>query len=286
MHAYLRALGFSQINTNEEEKAVLNTLANLYTPEAMRFKNNEDNISTVMYGITNELGLALYGTQNEDEKMEVEFYSPFSLGTRPTELSNVSIERLGDRDAYEVVCESRDNGTTIIFHLINSVDYQSIIKEKGNVEPTCIYLSALSTAGIIILPNAKSNMDNSNEKRRNAIEAAKNGDAEAIDNLALDDFYTYSKLSSRIRSEDIYSIVDTSLMPCGVECDKYMVVGKIVGVKLVENPLFEEEVWILSIDANYLKIDVAINTSDLLGEPQVGRRFKGQIWLQGILEFS
>ena len=31
---------------------------------------------------------------------------------------------------------------------------------------------------------------------------------------------------------------------------------------------------------------VAINQAHLLGEPAVGRRFKGQIWLQGSVKFN
>jgi hypothetical protein len=31
---------------------------------------------------------------------------------------------------------------------------------------------------------------------------------------------------------------------------------------------------------------IAINKADLLGEPAPGRRFKGQIWMQGIADFG
>ena len=37
--------------------------------------------------------------------------------------------------------------------------------------------------------------------------------------------------------------------------------------------------------SNELTFDVGINKIDLLGEPQVGRRFKGNIWLQGYINF-
>ena len=46
-----------------------------------------------------------------------------------------------------------------------------------------------------------------------------------------------------------------------------------------------EEVYELRIACNDLEIDVCINTSDLMGEPEVGRRFKGVIWLQGSIHF-
>ena len=41
----------------------------------------------------------------------------------------------------------------------------------------------------------------------------------------------------------------------------------------------------MTLDCNGLEFDVCINENDLLGEPQVGRRFKGVIWLQGYINF-
>ena len=286
MHAFLRALGFKAVDTDKEEKLVVNALANIHTPEAMRFENTKDNRVFVMYALTKEMGLAISGVSDPKQHVEVEFYAPYVVGTRNTEVNNISIERLGDREAYEVVCESVDNGTTLIFYLINSMDYYNVLKNRGKLELKEVYLSALSTAGIIMLPNVKSKVEVSRDSRKNMIEAARNGDTQAMENLTIGEFEMFSKLNSRIRNEDIYSIVESSLMPCGVECDKYMRVGEIMGIKRVENGLYEEEVWVLSIDANYVKVDVAINASDLLGEPQIGRRFKGQIWLQGIVNFE
>ena len=39
----------------------------------------------------------------------------------------------------------------------------------------------------------------------------------------------------------------------------------------------------MNILCNDVPLDVCINEKDLLGEPEVGRRFKGQIWLQGTM---
>ena len=42
-----------------------------------------------------------------------------------------------------------------------------------------------------------------------------------------------------------------------------------------------EQVYQLLVNCNDLIYDVCINKLDLLGEPQPGRRFKGNIWMQG-----
>jgi hypothetical protein len=39
----------------------------------------------------------------------------------------------------------------------------------------------------------------------------------------------------------------------------------------------------MTVDTNDLVYDVCINEKDLLGEPEIGRRFKGTIWMQGFL---
>ena len=74
-------------------------------------------------------------------------------------------------------------------------------------------------------------------------------------------------------------------MPYGVECDQYSVLGEIMGVRMVKNKMTDEKIYILTICCNELTFDVSINIIDLFGEPQVGRRFKGVIWLQGHINF-
>jgi len=75
-------------------------------------------------------------------------------------------------------------------------------------------------------------------------------------------------------------------MPYAVECDLYSVIGEIVNISKQKNDLTDEEVYILTLDCNSLIFDVGINAKDLLGEPRIGRRFKGPIWLQGYVDFE
>ena len=96
---------------------------------------------------------------------------------------------------------------------------------------------------------------------------------------------TYSSISKKIRSEDIFSIVDSYFMPYGVECDQYSILGEIIECKKIKNELTEEEIYVMDINCNELNINVCINEKDIYGEPEVGRRFKGYIWLQGYINF-
>ena len=74
-------------------------------------------------------------------------------------------------------------------------------------------------------------------------------------------------------------------MPYGVECDQYSILGEITECRTVTNSLTGEEIYEMGINCNDLQFDICINKQDLLGEPQVGRRFKGIIWMQGFINF-
>ena len=96
---------------------------------------------------------------------------------------------------------------------------------------------------------------------------------------------TYSAISKRIHKEDVFTLVDTYFMPYGVECDQYSVLGEIIDYNFVKNTLTDEEICVMILSCNDLQFDICINKADLYGEPAVGRRFKGTIWMQGYINF-
>jgi hypothetical protein len=48
-----------------------------------------------------------------------------------------------------------------------------------------------------------------------------------METLTIEDIDLYSKISRRAMKEDLYSIIDSCFMPCGIECDQYSVIGEI-----------------------------------------------------------
>ena len=161
----------------------------------------------------------------------------------------------------------------------------SVPQDKG-----ALTLSGLSIKGTIILPSEKGNPDEAADNLRKVeryrlMKSAKGGNEDAIEELTMQDMDLYSEVSRRVGQEDLYSIVYTSIMPYGVECDQYNVLGEIVKVRRIKNNISNEEVCILTLLVNDLTFDVAINIMDLLGEPKPGRRFKGIVWLQGRINY-
>ena len=182
-------------------------------------------------------------------------------------------------------------GVTLIFYLQNVVDYLAVSKSKGYMNlADGVILAALSTEGKILFPINKAekkvpHAPKEGTDRNHLIAAARDGDEDAIENLTLEDIDTYSLLSKRITHEDVLSIVDTYFMPYGIESDQYSVLGEIMDVTLLQNRFTEENVYSMEIMCNDILFSVCINQKDLLGEPEVGRRFKGNIWMQGSVKY-
>ena len=124
-----------------------------------------------------------------------------------------------------------------------------------------------------------------NKNRGDLLAAAMEGDEDAMETLTMEDMDTYSMISERITTEDVFSIVDSYFMPYGNECDQYNLLGEILEFDCVKNKITGEEIYRMTLYCNDLQFDVCINKEDLLGEPAVGRRFKGIIWLQGQLHY-
>ena len=60
---------------------------------------------------------------------------------------------------------------------------------------------------------------------------------------------------------------------------------EILELSEVRNTYTDEKVYQMTLECNNMVFRMAINEADLLGEPAVGRRFKGQVWLQGRVQF-
>ena len=131
-------------------------------------------------------------------------------------------------------------------------------------------------------PKEKAIIKKDNE-RNQLMAQARDGDEEAIESLTLEDMDTYAIISKRIVKEDVLSIVKSTFMPYGIESDQYSILGEIIDYTKVENSYTKETMYELKLVCNDLHFDVCINEKDLLSEPEIGRRFKGNVWMQGSL---
>ena len=122
-------------------------------------------------------------------------------------------------------------------------------------------------------------------ERNQLIAQARMGDENAIESLTLEDMDIYTMISRKIHKADVFSLVDTYFMPYGVECDLYSILGEIIEIHTDQNRITKEEVVFMTLECNEMTLEVCINKIDLYGEPMVGRRFKGVVWLQGYINY-
>lgn len=292
MHAYLRAVGFKEIINKKKLKALLNeVIENADEQKLVSLGALGGNVVELKKRFTDDMGVLVHGYYDEDGSFEMEYYIPYVEGkSKPIE-DDVTITRHIARESFSGVSEDLRIGVTLIFYLENGMEYLEHAMEKNALRyHGRIYLSGLATGGMILLPASKNEQQKkqgqkANQNRRRLISEAKRGDEAAIESLTIEDLDTYSMISHRIRTEDVFTIVDSSFMPYGVECDQYSVIGEIIDMKSEVNSYTEEKVYTLLIECNDFEINIAVNADDLIGEPQVGRRFKGAVWLQGRMEF-
>ncbi|MBQ7065221.1 MAG: DUF3881 family protein [Lachnospiraceae bacterium] len=291
MHKYLRAVGFSNIQNRKQLMQLLG-----YSVKGAEEKSYTSNSDDTLFAEYNKsfgenIGLTVRGEYDEENCFSLDYYFPYCKGTQVSSTEDVSIERHAEKESYAGVCDDIKVGVSLIFYLQNIVNYIKL-KNAGRlpIKGTTLSLSALSVKGMIVMPlnkneSDKKKVEKASFNRNKLIAAARMGDEEAIESLTLEDMDTYTIISRKILKEDVFSLVDTYFMPYGVECDHYSVLGEIIDISMTRNNLTKEEVISLTVNANDLIFDVAINRKDLLGEPAIGRRFKGFIWMQGFINF-
>lgn len=290
MHSYLRAIGFSKCKTRKQLENIYATA--LRNPNRKMITTISVDTSLIQFekDFGPSFGLTLIGEYGIDGELSIEHYYPYIKGSSTLDMEKIYIEKQTDKESYAGICEDTRLGMTLIFYLQNISDYaKSKWFNYSNKNFSRIKLSALSTQGTILLGIKKNKIQkitDSLEKsyRDNLMYAVKKGDKDAIEYYAHDEMLTYDYLAKRIKNEDLLSIIDTSIMPCGVECDHYSVIGNIVSVQEEKNSYTDEIVYNLLIETYDLLINIGINSIDLEGEPLPGRRFRGEIWLQGYVK--
>ena len=291
MHQYLKAIGFGNISKKRELNAILTQVENTFTQQDLIAQDEEMDLCEYQKEYGAGIGIALYGDMDINEAFKRNYYYPYFLGTGITSHADVSIERRLDKEAYVGICEEMKVGINLISHLQNTVD---LIKRqqtaKNSVKYKSVTLSGLCNGGTILLPVLKDKEQTKRQKeavqnRMMLVSAARTGDPAAIESLTMDDIDTYSKVSQRLISEDVFSIVDTYIMPYGIECDHYSILGEIMEIQRIINEYTSEELFIMKLDVNDLTFDICVPVEKIIGDPAVGRRFKGNMWLQGRINF-
>lgn len=291
MHKFLRAVGFSQYTEKKQVQKLIRDIIIHADERSYTTVGKKTLVAEFDRNFAEDIGIAVCGESDEDDTYSFDYYLPYLRSDLVSTAEDISIERHAAKESYAGICDDPKVGVSLIFYLQNMISYLKLQGEgKIPAKGTSLNLSALSCQGTIMMPIQKTEWQKKKiakdaVQRNRLIQAARGGDEEAMESLTLEDMDTYTSISRKIQKADIFSLVDTYFMPYGVECDQYSVLGEITDMKLVTNGLTGEKVHILTLCCNDLNLKVAINSIDLLGEPAVGRRFKGSVWLQGQVNF-
>ncbi len=293
MHKFMRAIGFSKSMNKSEIKGLLAKVVSDAQRRHYTIGSDNQLLGEFCLNFAENMGISVCGEfdEEDDDKFIFEYYYPYLRGRGVTTSEDVSVERHASKESYAGICDDVKVGVSLIFYLQNMISYVKLqAQDKLPIRGTTLTLSALSTSGTIMMPIQKNEVQKQriqkeSKNRNNLIAAARRGDEDAIETLTLEDMDMYSTISKKIQKEDVFSLVDTYFMPYGVECDQYSILGEILECKTVKNSITEEEIYLLSLYCNEITFDLCINKEDLFGEPEVGRRFKGIIWLQGFINF-
>ena len=274
MHKFMRTIGFGGCDSDLEMDKIMRKLAKTASKTAVLERNDHPTLYDLRAELAPGMGIAMIGQMTEKGTFKREYAFPHA-----------------ERETYAGLLDEYRVGISLIFYMTNSIEYRSRRSKRLPVLAKNICLSGLASQGKILLPVKKTpkqaeDLKQAARKRGSLLEAARRGDEQAIETLTVEDIDLYSMVTKRIIKEDMYSIIETCFMPSGIECDQYSIIGNILSVNLVANDLTNEEIYRLRIECNDMIFTIAINKADLLGEPAPGRRFKGQIWMQGIADFG
>lgn len=317
MHRYLRAVGFSeferkaQLDEFFDEHLKNENLISTYITGDMRLCG-QYNIN-----VCSNAGISVIGEQEKNALAKIDFYYPYIKGYDYTLIEECTIERHSDKESYAGIIDDYRMGIALIFYLTNGNVYNSLLKKYkiSDIKIDRIFLSALSIEGRVILPvnNKGKNVNEFADKKRlntefrDDYENDIDFDDKPISERLIENIDDFSdgidkkdisigigiKIPSnvvgaqemRLKNEDLYSIVETSLVPHGIECDKYQIVAEILSVTEKTNTYTNEKLYEMRVSTMGLQFNLMINEKDLDGEPLPGRRFRGVIWLLGEIEF-
>lgn len=293
LHQYLGAVGFGNVKTKKDLMGLIKKVISEPTDKDFIETDRNSVICEYVKYFTPTTGIVVRGEFDEDNELTLDFYYPICKAYNVSTNEYVSMERFSAHEYFAGICDDPRIGVTIIFDIQNSVEVMKkmAVTEADSEVKMSVNFSGMSMSGMVMLPIKKDKKEKlkteKNANNRNKLlMAARNGDENAIESLTLDDIDTYAQLSRKIRNEDVYSLVESYFMPYGVECDLYSIMGEIEDYAIEINPYSGEEIYILSINYNGMAMNISINKKDLLGEPMVGRRFKGTVLMQGKVNFE
>lgn len=250
MEGYLRTIGFSNVCTKKQIDNLLGEV--MTTPTFINEKayNNKEKQIELSKIFAEGIGITICGYYDNKGFFHLDHYHPFVFNNMSSIEDELYFNKKIDKVEYSCLCDDTRLGVTLTFYLQNVIEYITMDSSRNELSMHSIRLSGLCTDGKVLLPAVKNN----------------------------------KKLNKT--KDDIYTIVENSFYPKHDKYDCYSIVGTIKAVYDRMNYLTKEEMFLLLVECKGVTISILINKKDLMGMPSIGARFKGDIWLQGYVNFN
>lgn len=290
MHRFLRAIGFSDVKNRSDFEKILGMIMESPTEKRIVQLENKMKFVEMKKDFSEHMGIGIVGEYDEKGFFYLGHFFPYCRGRYLSVKEDICINKRVDTDAYTGMCEDMRFGVSLIFFLQTISDFiQEGKMIEGVARGGAVSMSALSIEGKVILGlqqnevQLRHSMEESVQRKR-LIAEAKKGNQEAIDSLTIEDIDIYAMVSRRIQHEDLYSIVENTFIPYGSESDNYTVIANIMECQEFCNPITGEKLYYMTLSCNEMIFNLCMKQEDLLGVPFPGARFKGNIWMQGMVK--
>lgn len=215
MHKFLRAAGFSMYTKKKDIEKLLDLLERQPSMTRCVQVDEESNVCEMRTEVAPGLGISIIGELNEEGNFEREFYFPYQESHIIGSTEECSVQRHTEKETYSGMVDENKVGITLIFYIQNFMEFRErMLDKEHHSKISSVCFSGMSVGGKVLLPIKKSQKQIQKAKvaaknRNSLIEAAKNGDEDAMESLTIEDIDLYSQISRRAMKEDLYSIIDS-----------------------------------------------------------------------------
>ena len=254
MHKFMRTVGFSMYQKKQDMAKLLKRLVKEAEMTGRLAEQEGSRFCELRTEVAPGMGVAMIGEMSPKGTFSREYYFPYVKNPDVSSEAECSIQRHTERETYAGLLDEYRVGISLIFYMENSMEYRMRRSARQPVQPKGAALTGLAVQGKVLLPVNKTEKQAEDsrqaaKKRSSLLEAAKHGDEDAIETLTIEDIDLYSMVSRRIAHEDVYSIIETCFMPCGIEYDQYSVIGN-AEIAVHQPTDYKEEIYNLKLDCN------------------------------------
>ena len=131
-HKFLRSIGFSGVHTRKDIKKILKLA--VISPTEKQYVTLPDDSIAVEYrkDFSDSFGIAVCGEFSEEADFDYEFYYPYFRGQYVSTTTEIELERLAENETFAGVFDDTRVGISIIFRLLNRLDYLKISIPSGS----------------------------------------------------------------------------------------------------------------------------------------------------------